>query len=317
MNDIKFSIITTNYNDAEFLPRNFTSVKAQNYSNYEHILIDDGSSDQSISVINTYLNESSKVKLLIHDKNLGPAAGVGTGISNATGSFSTFLSADDELDSSVLEIISKVIANDKNAKLICGDVVFINPDGSQFQRSFYRSKVPVYFSPKRVMELMRKGVFIINGGGSFVHISELIKTPYNDPRLEWHCDILAYSLIGLKNGFWYIPSPLHKFHIRNNNFSFGAKNWSLQEHVIKYSLDLLNSTIYNSSKSLIIESSYFASYPYILRFLLKNYKSYKDFFTFNLFINALTITILRKLRNITPRVLINYYNNIKSFTLQK
>ncbi|QWD96917.1 glycosyltransferase family A protein [Polynucleobacter sp. MG-6-Vaara-E2] len=317
MNNIKFSVITTNYNDANFLPRNFASVEAQTYNNYEHILVDDCSTDESISVINGYINSNSNASLFFHDHNLGPAAGVGTGISKSTGTFSTFLSADDELDPFALENINKIVINDINAKLICGDVIFVDPDGNQFKRSFFRSDAPIYFSPEKVKDLMRKGVFIINGGGSFVNIAKLIRTPFNDPFLEWHCDSFAYSMIGLIEGFWYVPSTLHKFYIRQNNFSLGAKIWSEQKHVIKHSLDLLDSSKYCNLKELFKESSFFASYPHILKFLFLNYKSYSDFLTFNLFINALIISTLRNFRKIFPRFFINYYNNIKSFTWKK
>jgi glycosyltransferase involved in cell wall biosynthesis len=313
LKNIKFSVITTNYNDAKFLPRNFASVQAQTYDNYEHILVDDCSSDESIDVINSYVNFHNNSKVYLHEHNLGPAAGVGTGISVSNGTFSTFLSADDELDVCALENINKIILNDVSAKLICGDVIFIKPDGNRFIRSFFRSNGPIYFSPAKVKNLMRKGVFIINGGGSFVSINELVKTPFHDPQLKWHCDSFAYSMIGLTEGFWYVPNPLHKFHIRQKNFSFGAKIWREQKYVIKHSLDLLYSSKYCMHKELFKESSFFASYPFILKFLFLNFRSYNEFLTLNLLINALILSFLRHFRKIFPKFFINYYNVIVSF----
>ena len=310
---INFSIITTNFNDSNLLPRNFNSVNAQSCKNYEHIIVDDFSSDNSLDVIKEYTSTSVGKNILIqHFENLGPAAGVGTGISNAQGIYSTFLSADDELCANTLDIINEIINKDPTANLICGDVIFVDINGNEMKRLFYSSDKPIFFPPSQVIRMMRKGIFIINGGGSFAKISILRNTPFNDKNLKWHCDHLAYSLIGIEFGFWYVPKPLHKFYIGHNNFSSGVKKWCDQKEVIKHSLDLISSNEYNYLKPAIVQSSFFSSYPYILRFLFLNFKNYHEFCTFNLFLNALFLNIFRFIKKFTPPSFINIYVVVRS-----
>lgn len=96
------SIITCNYNSDKFILDTIKSVQAQTYKNWEMIIIDDCSSDNSISIIKDVIKEDSRVKLIELEKNSGPAKARNEGISHANGKYITFLDSDDIWSNSFL-----------------------------------------------------------------------------------------------------------------------------------------------------------------------------------------------------------------------
>lgn len=92
------SLIIPVYNVAEFLPRCFSSIIDQTYSNLEIILIDDGSTDSSDHLCDVFKNEQKNLNIkLVHQKNRGLSAARNEGIRLASGTYISFLDADDEL----------------------------------------------------------------------------------------------------------------------------------------------------------------------------------------------------------------------------
>lgn len=91
------SIITPVYNAAKFLDDTVRTVQAQTETDWEWVLVDDGSTDDSLARIQQYQRQDSRIKLILHsDKgNHGAAASRNLGISKATGRYITFLDADD------------------------------------------------------------------------------------------------------------------------------------------------------------------------------------------------------------------------------
>lgn len=89
------SIITPNYNAAPFLKRCFDSVLNQSYSNWELIVIDDASTDESLEIIKDYQREHEKMQCITLKENSGPAVARNKGIEQAKGDYIAFLDSDD------------------------------------------------------------------------------------------------------------------------------------------------------------------------------------------------------------------------------
>ena len=88
-----FSIIVPIYNVAKYLEKCIESILMQDYSNYELILIDDGSTDESGNICDSYSNR--KGIRVVHQKNAGLAAARNTGIKKAKGKWCVFVDSDD------------------------------------------------------------------------------------------------------------------------------------------------------------------------------------------------------------------------------
>jgi glycosyltransferase involved in cell wall biosynthesis len=83
------------YNSEDFISETIGSIINQTYSNWELILIDDFSRDNTLQIIKSFLKEYSNIKLLKNDANCGAALSRNKGILEAKGQYITFLDADD------------------------------------------------------------------------------------------------------------------------------------------------------------------------------------------------------------------------------
>lgn len=107
MNNIKISIIVAAYNVAEWLPRCVNSVISQTHTNWELLLIDDGSTDGTSNIVDSFAKIDTRI-IAIHQKNAGLVEVREKGISLATGDFVGFIDGDDAVDPDMYE---RLLAN--------------------------------------------------------------------------------------------------------------------------------------------------------------------------------------------------------------
>lgn len=89
------SIITPTFNSAKYIAETIQSVQNQSYSNWEMIIVDDASSDETVSMIKKIQQYEPRIILIQQPNNVGPAISRNKGIQKAVGKFMTFLDADD------------------------------------------------------------------------------------------------------------------------------------------------------------------------------------------------------------------------------
>jgi len=99
----KISIITPTFNCETYIEETIHSVQSQSYNNWEMILVDDCSSDQTVNIIKSLAQKDSRVKLIQLEQNSGAAIARNTAIKYATGRYIAFLDADDLWKSQKLE----------------------------------------------------------------------------------------------------------------------------------------------------------------------------------------------------------------------
>ena len=108
---MKFSIIIPIYNRSFFIDKTLSSLLNQTYADIEIICVDDCSTDNSFEKLKTYALKDDRIKIVRHQKNLGPHCARQTGVSNASGDYILFLDCDDFLEAfacaSLYDILSK------------------------------------------------------------------------------------------------------------------------------------------------------------------------------------------------------------------
>jgi len=112
------SIIIPVYNAEKYLEKCIESILVQTYKEYELILVDDGSKDNSGKICDAYAEKDGRIRV-IHKKNAGVSAARNTGIENAKGEFIAFVDSDDWLEKESLEILHREIIG-QNADLAAG-----------------------------------------------------------------------------------------------------------------------------------------------------------------------------------------------------
>ncbi len=116
------SIITTSYNYSEYISETIKSVQAQTYSDWELIIVDDASTDNSVEIIRNFCQNDKRIKLICHDKNKGLAKAIQTGLKYAKGEWVAFLESDDTFKSNTLQKRFEVAEKYSNVGLIFNDV---------------------------------------------------------------------------------------------------------------------------------------------------------------------------------------------------
>lgn len=127
MNEPKVSIIVPCYNYARFIPETLACLKNQTHTNWECIVVDDGSSDNSREVVQPFVEEDSRYKYIYQD-NTGLPGARNTGIKNATGDFIQFLDSDDLLEPKKFEMQLKAFREHPEADIVYSGLRYF-PDG--------------------------------------------------------------------------------------------------------------------------------------------------------------------------------------------
>ena len=112
MNDLMVSVVVPVYNMELYLHKCISSILEQTYSNYEIILVNDGSSDMSPRICDEYSEKYTKIKV-IHKTNGGLSDSRNCGVEAAAGDYVMFVDADDYLDSFAMSTLVNVIKETK------------------------------------------------------------------------------------------------------------------------------------------------------------------------------------------------------------
>ena len=91
----KVSIITPAYNASQFLSETIDSVVEQTFKDWEMIIIDDCSSDDTVSIATEYTKKDKRIKVVRNKDNCGVAATRNHGLDVATGEYIAFIDSDD------------------------------------------------------------------------------------------------------------------------------------------------------------------------------------------------------------------------------
>lgn len=123
---MKYSIVVPVYNAERYLRRCIESIINQRYREWELLLINDGSIDNSQTIIDEYIDKDSRIKS-IYQNNAGPGAARNKALDNICGEYVVFVDADDYIDTEYLSLLEKKTIN--QADIIFIDVIQVDSKG--------------------------------------------------------------------------------------------------------------------------------------------------------------------------------------------
>ena len=127
--ELKITIITPSFNQGKFIGQTIQSVLDQNCSNLEYIVIDGGSTDNTLSILKKY---STRIKW-ISEKDSGQMEALNKGLKMAHGDIIAFINSDDYYLPETLNKIVKYFKEDTNLEVITGDYIIIDSQGKEIQ----------------------------------------------------------------------------------------------------------------------------------------------------------------------------------------
>ena len=125
------SIIMSVYNKQPYLQRSLDSVLNQDFSDFELIAVDDGSTDDSLKILKEYQTNDERIKV-IHTENYGVSHARNVGLDNAVGKCIAFVDADDELMKDHLKSLLETIQNSE-ADIVIQNITKVFQDGQRVE----------------------------------------------------------------------------------------------------------------------------------------------------------------------------------------
>ncbi len=172
---MQFSVIIPTYNRGWLIKESVDSVLSQDFKDFELIVVDDGSTDDSVEVLRSY---GSRIKLITQDNSGGPTAR-NLGARHASGKYLLFLDDDDLFFPYTLEIYNKVILQNDSPPFLMGQPVFFTPPaqceyGKQPEEITFSAYRDFYSKDRATfttcsMIVVRKDIFTEIGGFLELH----------------------------------------------------------------------------------------------------------------------------------------------------
>jgi len=224
------SIITPSYKSEKFIFQTIDSVLAQTYQNWELIIVDDCSPDNSNEIIENYCKKDNRIKLIKLEKNSGPAVARNKGIDLARGKYIAFLDSDDVWLPEKLE--KQIQFMKKNNVLLCYSSYLIIDENSKEIGKFIIPKTKVSYK-----DLLKTCII---GNLTAIYDAEAIGKYYM--KDVGHEDYTLWLKILKRVYFAYgIEEPLAKYRVMkksvsNNKIKAAIWQWNIYREVEKLSL---------------------------------------------------------------------------------
>lgn len=269
---VKVSVIMPVYNCEKYLADSIKSVLAQTFTDFELIIIDDGSKDKSRKIIEEYSLKDTRIKAF-YNENHGVSFTRNYGIDHANGEYIAFIDADDIYDNKYLEEMFSVIINE-DADLVCCDYQ-MGYGFSKWQSKNENSlNVSRHYSEKSFEYASKIGVGINIWTKLFS--TELINRysiRFNE-KLSYGEDMFfCWKMFLVSKNIFYIPEKLYFYRLSGDTAVLRYHD-SLYEKYKNSYRDMLDFAEENS-----LNDEYFCSYlnmnfsqrlPSILKMELKN-----------------------------------------------
>ena len=222
----KISIILTNYNDGELLPTALEAICEQSPHPDEVIVVDDGSSDNSVEVINGFCRKHTFVSLVQHTKNMGVQAAGSSGLDHSTGDYIGWFAADDQILPGFLKNVQAAILNNPGAGVIFGDVVVIAGDAPSQNIKHRQFQVDelTYFGPQSLRRILRERYIWIAPNAAVIRRDALVASGGWHHDLEWLSDWFAAYTVALRYGVVYVPYLSGNISYRPDSYSKSAQS---------------------------------------------------------------------------------------------
>lgn len=220
------SIIIPIYNVAEYLTQCLDSAYSQVRDNYEVILVDDGSTDNSGDICDEYKLKYPQT-IVVHKENGGLSDARNAGIKVATGEYIYFIDSDDWLAPNAISTLLDYAIENK-CEVIQGGLYYAYNDYLLYDNS---QKTPFILNRNQAMKELIKNDYIKNFAWGKIYKTEIVKKYLFIKGVYFEDSYWQHHIIHEVNNYGVIPTPLYYYRQRESSISgvFSAK-----------SLDLLN-----------------------------------------------------------------------------
>lgn len=216
------SVVLPNYNHGHYLAEAILGIATQSRPPDEFLILDDGSTDNSLEIIQPFLGRFPFLRLVRHEQNRGIVASVERLVSEARGDYLFAAAADDVRLPGFFARAMELAERFPAAGLVFGMVRMIDPDDRDLGLGeASRWHEPLYADPPRFLqEFLRverpsQGV----GSGTIFRRAALLEAGVYRPELGSWSDTFAFRAVGLKDGVCYLPQEVVHIRVLSGSYS--------------------------------------------------------------------------------------------------
>ena len=234
------TILLPCYNHGRFIGRALQALARQTMPPDEIILIDDGSTDDTIAVVEQFDDDLPQLRVLRNPENLGVNRSVNLGIAEARNEYIVCSAADDWLEPVFVERMTAARRAFPDARLYVSAFVELHEAEDRLVRHGRQSELgcwyvgdqPSFITAAALGALLGRGFVWLPINGALIHRATMSGLGGLDPALRWHADWFATMAIALRHGFAVIPTPMSVFRVAADSHSgSGMREPRLQREV--------------------------------------------------------------------------------------
>ena len=247
------SVVMSNYNHGHYIQEALQAILSQSFLPLEVIVIDDGSTDNSVQIIESIAEKNPIVKLYRNVKNEGVLYTANKGAKIATGEYIYWAAADDRVCPSFFEKSVKILNQNPQAGLSSALLKIIGEDGNDMMwaKSPVISSTECFLSVDQVRKTLLVHGFWFTGHTVICRRDYVVKdkdTDVFDPELYQFADHLVDMIIATKHGACFIPEILATWRTYIDNSGYADTHFIANETKTNSALDkmvqIMNSNEY-------------------------------------------------------------------------
>lgn len=231
MTQPKVSVCIPVFNGQEFIEEAINSVLNQNFSDYELLIIDNHSTDNTIKLIKKY--NDSRIKLIENPENIGLIPNWNKALEFARGKYIKILPADDFIYQNCLLKQSEILDKDINEEIsvVCARRNIIDNTGKVLFNRGFTKKEQIVSGIEAINKNIRSGGNIIGEGGAIMFRKSIIsKTGVFNSSIFYVLDLDLWFKILLQGNLHALPDVLSAFRISDNSASVHVINKQHQDN---------------------------------------------------------------------------------------
>ena len=267
---MKISIITPNYNYGHYVDKTIISVVNQDYKDIEHVIVDDGSTDNSLKVIKNLQRQFPKIIRLKNQKNSGQSNALNNALDIVSGDVIGWINSDDTFCDNIFKKIMDLFINNSDIDIVIGDMNVVDIDG---KFKYTRKHLKYNFTESCIL-----GFYTTTSSNAVFWRSEPFdRRTYFKKKLNYNMDGEFFSRLFFKKNVYQIFEPFGNF--RGDHSTIASNKFDNWDDIVKNELEYERANSFKNtwiSSTLKIKRNYFIFkifqlYRIMRRFILQHY----------------------------------------------